>query len=64
MQGEGGVNVPSEDYLKNVMEFCHEKNILFKSKKIGKNKFKSTENFFEPLIQKDKIFFADSCPTT
>ena len=39
--------------------YKNEKNILFKSKKIGKNKFKSIENFFEPLIQKDKIFFAD-----
>jgi acetylornithine/succinyldiaminopimelate/putrescine aminotransferase len=29
IQGEGGVNVPSENYLKDVMEFCHEKNILF-----------------------------------
>lgn len=29
VQGEGGVNVPSENYLKDVMEFCHEKNILF-----------------------------------
>lgn len=29
LQGEGGVNVPSENYLKEVMEFCHEKNILF-----------------------------------
>ena len=39
--------------------YKNEKNILFKSKKIGKNKFKSTENFFEPLIEKGKIFFAD-----
>ena len=29
VQGEGGVNVPSENYLKDVMDFCHEKNILF-----------------------------------
>jgi acetylornithine/N-succinyldiaminopimelate aminotransferase len=29
IQGEGGVNIPSENYLKDVMDFCHEKNILF-----------------------------------
>lgn len=29
LQGEGGVNVPAKDYLKRVMDFCHEKNILF-----------------------------------
>jgi acetylornithine/N-succinyldiaminopimelate aminotransferase len=29
VQGEGGVIVPSDDYLKNLMDFCHEKNILF-----------------------------------
>ena len=39
--------------------YKNDKNIFFKSKKIGKNKFKSLENFFEPLIQKDRIFFSD-----
>lgn len=29
VQGEGGVNVPDTSYLEQVMEFCHEKNILF-----------------------------------
>ena len=29
VQGEGGVNIPSDTYLKDVMDFCHEKNILF-----------------------------------
>ncbi|MBR91768.1 MAG: aspartate aminotransferase family protein [Dehalococcoidia bacterium] len=29
VQGEGGVNIPSENYLLDVMKFCHEKNILF-----------------------------------
>ena len=29
VQGEGGVNIPSENYLFEVMNFCHEKNILF-----------------------------------
>ena len=29
IQGEGGVNIPSKNYLKDVMDFCHEKNILF-----------------------------------
>jgi len=29
VQGEGGVNIPSANYLKEIMDFCHEKNILF-----------------------------------
>ncbi len=29
IQGEGGVNMPDDGYLKAVMDFCHEKNILF-----------------------------------
>ena len=37
--------------------YKNDKNILFKSKKIGKNKYNSVENFFEPLIQKNRIFF-------
>ena len=39
--------------------YKNDKNIFFKSKKIGKNKFNSAENFFEPLIQKNRIFFSD-----
>ena len=29
VQGEGGVNIPDEGYLKSVQEFCRSKNILF-----------------------------------
>ncbi|WP_407423155.1 acetylornithine transaminase [Methanobrevibacter sp.] len=29
IQGEGGVNVPDADYLKQIEEICHEKNIVF-----------------------------------
>ncbi|WP_406535536.1 acetylornithine transaminase [Methanobrevibacter sp.] len=29
IQGEGGVNVPDKDYLKQVEEICHENNIVF-----------------------------------
>ncbi|GAG14667.1 unnamed protein product, partial [marine sediment metagenome] len=29
IQGEGGVNVPDENYLKKVEDWCHEKGILF-----------------------------------
>lgn len=29
VQGEGGVNIPDDDYLKRVQEFCNERNILF-----------------------------------
>ena len=29
IQGEGGVNVPDKDYLKQIEELCHEKDIVF-----------------------------------
>ena len=29
VQGEGGVNIPSDKYLKEIMDFCHQENILF-----------------------------------
>ena len=29
IQGEGGVNVPDKDYLKQIEELCHENNIVF-----------------------------------
>ena len=29
IQGEGGVNVPDSDYLKQIEEICHEKDIVF-----------------------------------
>ena len=29
IQGEGGVNVPDKDYLKQIEEICHENNIVF-----------------------------------
>lgn len=29
VQGEGGVNIPDDDYLKRVQDFCKSKNILF-----------------------------------
>ena len=29
VQGEGGVNIPDDDYLNRVQEFCNERNILF-----------------------------------
>ena len=45
-------NIPNLFYKNN-------KNIFFKSKKIGKNKFKLSDTFSEPLIQQDKIFISD-----
>ena len=42
-----------------ICTYKNHKNILFKSKKIGKNKFKLSDTFFEPLIQKDKFLFPD-----
>ena len=35
------------------------KKVIFKSKKIGKNKINLSNVFFEPLVVKNKIFFSD-----
>ncbi|OUW49103.1 MAG: hypothetical protein CBD56_01365 [Candidatus Pelagibacter sp. TMED196] len=45
-------NIPNLLYKNN-------KNIFFKSKKIGKNKFNLSDTFSEPLIHEDKIFISD-----
>lgn len=29
VQGEGGINIPDDDYLKQIEELCHEKDIVF-----------------------------------
>ena len=29
IQGEGGINIPDDDYLKQIEEICHENNIVF-----------------------------------
>ncbi len=41
------------------LSYNNEKNIFFKSKKIGKNKFKLSNIFFEPIIDNDQVFFSD-----
>ena len=53
---ESGLNL--NNYIPNLI-YKNDKNIFFKSKKIGKNKFKLSHTFFEPLIQGEKVFFSD-----
>ena len=53
---ESGLN--PNNYIPNLI-YKNDKNIFFKSKKIGKNKFKLSHTFFEPLIQGEKVFFSD-----
>ena len=53
---ESGLN--PNNYIPNLI-YKNDKNIFFKSKKIGKNKFKLSHTFFEPLIQGEKVYFSD-----
>ena len=53
---ENGLNINNN--IPNIF-YKNNKNIFFKSKKIGKNKFKLSNTFSEPLIQQDKIFVSD-----
>ena len=53
---ESGLNL--NNYIPNLI-YKNDKNIFFKSKKIGKNKFKLSHTFFEPLIQGEKVYFSD-----
>ncbi len=41
------------------LSYSNQKNIILKSKKIGKNKFNLSNVFFEPLVVNNKIFFSD-----
>ncbi len=46
------------NYIPNIL-YQNEKNIIFKSKKIGKNKFKLSNPFLEPLVMNDNLIFSD-----
>ena len=41
------------------LEYQNQKNLVYKSKKIGKNKFDLSDPFFEPLFSDDQMFFYD-----
>ena len=49
----------SSDNFTPHFEYENKKYLIYKSKKIGKNKFNSFDSFFEPLISNDKLFFYD-----
>ncbi len=53
---ENGLN--SNNFIPN-LSYSNQKNVIFKSKKIGKNKFNLSNVFFEPLVVNNKIFFSD-----
>ena len=48
----------SNNFIPN-LSYSNQKNVIFKSKKIGKNKFNLSNVFFEPLVVNNKIFFSD-----
>tara|TARA_B100001173_G_C16018153_1_gene560709 strand:+ start:569 stop:1915 length:1347 start_codon:yes stop_codon:yes gene_type:complete len=51
-------NLNSNNFIPNLL-YNNKKNIVFKSKKIAKNKFKLSNIYFEPLIDNNTIFFSD-----
>ena len=42
------------------LDYSNQKNLILKSKKIGKNKFKTSTVDYEPLILENNIFFYDT----
>jgi len=52
-------NFSSSNYIPN-LEYENKKQLVYKSKKIGKNKFQVSSLFFEPIILEGNIFFYDT----
>ena len=48
----------SNNFIPN-LSYSNKKNAIFKSKKVGKNKFNLSNIFFEPLVVNNQIFFSD-----
>ena len=48
----------SNNFIPN-LSYNNQKNVIYKSKKVGKNKFNLSNIFFEPLVANNKIFFSD-----
>jgi len=51
-------NFESNNFVPH-LEYENQKYLVYKSKKIGKNKFDLSDSFFEPLFFNDEIFFYD-----
>ena len=51
-------NFSPSNYIPN-LKYENKKQLIYKSKKIGKNKFNISSLFFEPIIFQDNIFFYD-----
>ncbi len=51
-------NFTSNNHLPH-FQYENEKQLVYKSKKIGKNKYNSSNLFFEPLLVEGKIFYYD-----
>lgn len=52
-------NFTSGNYIPN-LEYENKKELIYRSKKFGKNKFKTSDLFFETVILKNNIFFYDT----
>ncbi len=55
-------NLTSSNYIPH-LEYKNEKKILFKSKKLGRNKFKLSNIYTEPVLFENNIFFYDTSGT-
>ena len=51
-------NFSSSNFLPH-LSYDNNKNLIYKSKKLGKNNFKITNSDFEPLLNNNSIFFYD-----
>ena len=51
-------NFTSNNHLPH-FQYENQKQLVYKSKKIGKNKYNSSNLFFEPLLVEGKIFYYD-----
>ena len=55
-------NFSSNNYVPHLL-YKNNKNLIFKSKKIGKNKFDVLNEDFEPLIENEVVYFYDPSGT-
>ena len=55
-------NLSTSNYVPH-LKYDNEGTLLYKSKKLGKNKFRASDIFFEPIISNNNIFFYDKSGT-